>query len=88
MADRSNGKGRKDSPTHIYRDAAGVIRFGKVRNPPGRESKAFWLHPDDNGGWAKGAARRPVKDRHEHYLSRRRGEEGDRRGPHHRLRRG
>jgi putative DNA primase/helicase len=51
------GGGGKDRyfPTHIYLDAAGIIRFGKVRNPPGREPKCFFVHPDGKGGWAKGA---------------------------------
>jgi putative DNA primase/helicase len=40
-------------PTHIYRDRDGVIRFGKVRNPPGAKIKCWFCHPDGNGGWAK-----------------------------------
>jgi Protein of unknown function (DUF3631) len=37
-----------------YRDAAGVLRFRKVRNRPGREPR-FWLEqPNDKGGWIKG----------------------------------
>jgi putative DNA primase/helicase len=44
---------RKIVPTHIYRDRDGVIRFGKVRNPPGAKIKCWFCHPDGNGGWAK-----------------------------------
>ena len=36
-------------PTHIYRDRDGVIRFGKVRNPPGRKPKCIFVHPNGNG---------------------------------------
>ena len=82
--DRSNGKERKDLPAYVYRDADGVPRFRKVRNLPGREPR-FWLEqPDGRGGWVKGTKGVDTKT----PLSRRRGEEGDRRGPHHRLRRG
>jgi hypothetical protein len=44
---------RKIVPTHIYRDRDGVIRFGKVRNPPGAKMKCWFCHPDGKGGWAK-----------------------------------
>jgi putative DNA primase/helicase len=44
---------RKIVPTHIYRDRDGVIRFGKVRNPPGAKIKCWFCHPDGKGGWAK-----------------------------------
>jgi Protein of unknown function (DUF3631) len=30
-----------------------VIRFGKVRNPPGAEIKCWFCHPNGRGGWAK-----------------------------------
>ena len=54
IGDRSNGKERKDLPTYVYRDAAGVPRFRKVRNLPGREPR-FWLEwSDGRGGWLKG----------------------------------
>jgi putative DNA primase/helicase len=40
--------------TYDYPDATGVVRFQKVRNPPGREPR-FWLRrPDSNGGWITG----------------------------------
>ena len=66
-----------DLTTYIYRDAEGVVRFRKVRNLPGREPR-FWLEqPDGTGGWKKGHEGR----RHQHHLSRRRGEEAIRRGP-------
>jgi hypothetical protein len=40
-------------PFYLYRDLAGVVRFRKVRNAPGRKPR-FWLeHPDGNGGWIK-----------------------------------
>jgi Protein of unknown function (DUF3631) len=52
---RSNGKGRKDLPTYVYRDADGNGCFRKVRNLPGREPRFYFQHPDGNGGWAKGA---------------------------------
>jgi hypothetical protein len=52
---RSNGKGRNDLPTYVYRDAGGVVRFRKVRNLPGREPRFYFPHPDGKSGWAKGA---------------------------------
>jgi len=45
---------RKIVPTYKYRDRDGVIRFGKVRNPPGAKIKCWFCHPDGKGGWAKG----------------------------------
>jgi Protein of unknown function (DUF3631) len=42
---------RKIVPTYIYRDRGGVIRFGKVRNPPGARTKCWLCHPDGKGGW-------------------------------------
>jgi Protein of unknown function (DUF3631) len=53
--DRSNGKGRNDLPTYVYRDAGGVVRFRKVRNLPGREPRFYFQHPDGKSGWAKSA---------------------------------
>ena len=51
-----NGASGQPLTTYEYRDAAGVIRFRKVRNSPGREPR-FWLQqPDGNGGWRKGTA--------------------------------
>jgi hypothetical protein len=44
---------REIVPTYIYRDRHSVIRFGKVRNPPGAEIKCWFCHPDGKGGWAK-----------------------------------
>jgi hypothetical protein len=46
-------KNKEIVPTHIYRDRGGVIRFGKMRNPPGREPKCWHCHPD-KGVWKKG----------------------------------
>jgi hypothetical protein len=43
---------RKIVPTYIYRDRDGVIRFGKVRNPPGADIKCWFCHPNGTGGWA------------------------------------
>jgi putative DNA primase/helicase len=40
-------------PTYTYRDRDGVIRFGKVRNPPGADIKCWFCHPNGKGGWAK-----------------------------------
>jgi hypothetical protein len=48
------GNGRANLTHHVYRDAAGVERFRKVRNAPGREPR-FWVErPDGKGGWRKG----------------------------------
>ena len=50
----SGGQRRDDLTTYIYRDADGMVRFRKVRNLPGRESR-FWLEqPDGKSGWKKG----------------------------------
>ena len=49
---KSERTDRKIVPTYIYRDRDGVIRFGKVRNPPGAEIKCWFCHPDGKGGWA------------------------------------
>jgi hypothetical protein len=43
-------------PTHIYHDRDGIIRFGKVRNPPGAKIKCWWCHLDA-GVWKKGLAK-------------------------------
>jgi hypothetical protein len=49
----SNGA-RPELPTHVYHDGAGVLRFRKVRNLPGREPR-FWLEqPDGKDGWKNG----------------------------------
>ena len=43
------------TPTYVYRDAAGVPRFGKVRKQLQDGTKGFWLaQPDGHGGWKKG----------------------------------
>jgi putative DNA primase/helicase len=49
---KSNGA---DLITYVYRDVAGVTRFRKVRNLPGRPGPRFWLEqPDGRAGWTKG----------------------------------
>ncbi len=53
--EKGPGAKKEIIPTHIYRDAAGVIRFGKVRNPPGAKDKYWLCHPTGSGGWEKGA---------------------------------
>jgi hypothetical protein len=51
---KSNYSAKPELPFYIYRDSAGVARFRKVRNRPGREPR-FWLEqPDGSGGWEKG----------------------------------
>jgi hypothetical protein len=47
---------KKIVPTHIYRDREGIIRFGKVRNPPGAKLKCWFCHLDA-GVWKKGSAK-------------------------------
>jgi hypothetical protein len=46
-----NGWGGGFAATYDYHDAAGVLRFQKVRNPPGSEPPFFMRRPDGNGGW-------------------------------------
>jgi putative DNA primase/helicase len=43
-------------PEYLYRDADGVVQFGKVRNPdPSGGDSRFWLaRPDGRDGWIKG----------------------------------
>jgi hypothetical protein len=51
---KPNGGGGPELTAYVYRDAAGVARFRKVRNLPGREPR-FWLEQSDgNDGWNKG----------------------------------
>jgi hypothetical protein len=48
------GNGRDcELPAHVYRDADGLERFGKIRNAPGREPRFLFTRPDGNGGWLK-----------------------------------
>ena len=43
-----------DLISYVYRDSAGIVRFRKVRNRPGKEPR-FWLEqPDGRGGWKTG----------------------------------
>jgi hypothetical protein len=59
---KGSGAKKEIAPTHIYRDRDGIIRFGKVRNPPGREPKCWHCHPNGKGGWEKGAKEKGAKD--------------------------
>ena len=47
-------------PTHIYRDRDGVIRFGKVRNPPGAQNEMLVVPSGRQGVWKKGLAKGPT----------------------------
>jgi hypothetical protein len=52
---KGSGQASADAQTfYNYRDAAGVVRFRKVRNPPGRALKFYMQRPDGNGGWFNG----------------------------------
>jgi hypothetical protein len=48
---QGNGQGGGFAATYDYRDAGGVLRFQKVRNPPGSKTRFFMRRPDGNGGW-------------------------------------
>src|SRR5262249_41618169 len=48
---KSNGQGGEFVATYDYRDADGVLRFQKVRNPPGAKTRFFMRRPDGQGGW-------------------------------------
>jgi hypothetical protein len=49
---KSNGNGWGGGFTAIYDYCAdGVLRFQKVRNPPGSGPRFFMRRPDGNGGW-------------------------------------
>jgi putative DNA primase/helicase len=53
--EKGSGNASTDAQTfYNYRDAAGVVRFRKVRNPPGRTPKFYLQRPDGNGGWFNG----------------------------------
>jgi hypothetical protein len=52
--DRSKDNGHAKLTAHVYRDADGVPRFRKVRNPPGCEQRFSLERSDGNGGWIKG----------------------------------
>jgi hypothetical protein len=47
----TNGQGGGFAATYDYRDGDGVLRFQKVRNPPGSDPRFFMRRPDGNGGW-------------------------------------
>jgi hypothetical protein len=50
-----NGRARDNSAaTYDYVDTDGVVRFQKVRNPPGSKLRFWMRRPDGNGGWIKG----------------------------------
>jgi Protein of unknown function (DUF3631) len=52
---KGSGQASADTQTfYDYRDTAGVVRFRKVRNPPGRNPKFYMQRPDGNGGWFNG----------------------------------
>jgi hypothetical protein len=47
-----NGQSRDNfAATYDYRDADGVLRFQKVRNPPGLKTRFFMRRPNGHGGW-------------------------------------
>jgi hypothetical protein len=48
---KCNRQGSEFAATYDYRDANGVVRFQKVRNPPGSKPRFFMRRPDGNGGW-------------------------------------
>jgi hypothetical protein len=50
-AGNSNGHDRSFAATYDYCDADGILRFQKVRNPPGSKNRFFMRRPDGNGGW-------------------------------------
>jgi hypothetical protein len=53
-AEKGNGGHRDELKAYVYRDVAGVVRFRKVRNQPGKTPR-FWLERSDgNGGWRTG----------------------------------
>jgi hypothetical protein len=58
--EKGSGGKKEIVPTHIYRDRDGIIRFGKVRNPPGAKTKCWFCHRDA-GVWKKGSAKADTK---------------------------
>jgi putative DNA primase/helicase len=53
--EKGSGKASADAQTfYNYRDADGIVRFRKVRNPPGRTPKFYMQRPDGNGDWFNG----------------------------------
>jgi hypothetical protein len=48
---KANGHASEFSTTYDYRDADGVLRFQKMRNPPGSKTRFFMRRPDSKGGW-------------------------------------
>jgi putative DNA primase/helicase len=44
-------------PEYVYRDADGVVQFGKVRNPSGGEPRFWLVRPNDRGGWLLGLSK-------------------------------
>jgi hypothetical protein len=52
---KSNGQGGEFAATYDYPDAAGVLRFQKVRNSPGSKNRFFIRRPNGHGGWINDA---------------------------------
>jgi hypothetical protein len=53
---KSSGAKKEIVPSYIYRDRDGIIRFGKVRNPPGAKIKCWWCHREA-GVWKERLAK-------------------------------
>jgi hypothetical protein len=51
---KGNGHGGEFATTYDYRGTDGVVRFQKVRNPPGSKTRFFMRRPDGKGGWING----------------------------------
>src|SRR5262245_12824401 len=50
---QGNGHDHDFEATYNYHDKDGVLRFQKVRNPPGPKNRFWMRRPDGNGGWIK-----------------------------------
>src|SRR5262249_18021541 len=48
---QGNGHNHSFAATYDYYDKDGVLRFQKVRNPPGAKNRFFVRRPNGRGGW-------------------------------------
>jgi hypothetical protein len=48
---KGNGHDRSFAATYDYNDADGALRFQKVRNPPGSETRFWMRRPNGHDGW-------------------------------------